>query len=390
MKGPPPTPRQPLRTGAQSGGILRIETDRWVVAPNAPGCASGNQWYSLCVDLPPNEQPQEVLVEWLPMRADGIREYGDNHSFAEGLDRTIFWRDQDSEWARVTGVAREAEGVRFLLSPGGFGRQLAVGMPVAPRDLRRALNAAEGHDEGVVQAIGRSPMGNDLHVITIGDPQRCDGAFAIAAYQHFSEWAGVRVAGAMVEHLLSDACEHLRQRWCWLIYPCLNIDALLHGWQGDLLQTRGINMNRDWAAFEMLETRAVRDHLAASISGQAILLHGLDLHMGWHSRERCGAGLTVFTDEATPLHLVQQQQQFAELLIESADYTDFIWHAGGIERPNFAGWFTRTHGQPGQTLEISRHRWRRRTDGRWVPPSIELERALGVAIVDALDAFHSR
>jgi hypothetical protein len=263
-------------------------------------------------------------------------------------------------------------------------------MPVNRGNLDALVTNAKSNADAQVESIGTSPRGNPVHGITIGDPDTCEGSFAITAYQHYSEWAGVRVAGSMVDYLLSDSASKLRQRWCWRIYPCLNIDALLHGWEADRLQTEGVNMNRDWSAFTMPETRAVRDHIGAIAGSGVAIRHGLDLHMGWHSRDTCGAGLTVFNDQVTPRSLVQQQQQFAELLMASADYTDFIWHAGGIERPNFAGWFTRTYGVPGQTLEISRHRWRRRSDGRWVAPCIDLERALGVAIVDALSAFHSR
>ncbi len=361
-----------------------------VIRPTCPAQTSGNHWFACTAALDATEHPIVVRIAWPPVTGGMDGEYAGNHPFADVLDRVIFIDQGDGYWRRVQSTERTDDGVRLTLAKGASGRRLAVGMPVGPGDLDTMVTNAKSDANAQVESIGTSPRGNPVHGITIGNPDTCEGAFAITAYQHYSEWAGVRVAGSMAEYLLSDDASELRQRWCWLIYPCLNIDALLHGWEADRFQTEGVNMNRDWSAFSMAETRAVRDHLGAIAGSGVTVRHGLDLHMGWHSRDTCGAGLTVFNDEATPSSLVRRQQQFAERLMANADYTDFIWHAGGIERPNFAGWFTRTYGVPGQTLEISRHRWRQRKDGQWVAPSIEREQALGVAIAGALDVFNSR
>jgi hypothetical protein len=85
----------------------------------------------------------------------------------------------------------------------------------------------------------------------------------------------------------------------------------------------------------------------------------------------------------------ETQSRFARLFYARADYTDFMWHHGGLDHPNFSGWVSRAFGAPAQTLEISRHRWRRRSDGQWIAPRVELDQALGPAIIETLAEFHA-
>lgn len=372
------------------GACARIdaECDPPRLEPDGPATMTGNHWYAFMVGIGETVGPIELALCWPPAAHQVGGEYAGNHPFAEVLDRIIFLDHGDGHWQRLEHVERHEDVAHILVPPGPAGRRLAVGMPVTGADLDDLLAIARGGAH--VEHIGTAPEGSPIHAISLGDAATARGSLVISAYQHFSEWAGIRMVAAMLRYLLGEdqEAEALRRRWRWIFYPCINADALYLGWQADPQADKGINLNRDWGPFVQPQTRAVRDHMLSTLASGPPLRHLLDLHMGWHSRDTCGAGLTVFEPGAAEPHLIDTQAAFARHLYDRADYTDFIWHHGGVDRPNFAGWATGTFHVPGQTLEVSRHRWRRRADNAWLPPSPELERRLGRAVVECLDTFH--
>ncbi len=372
------------------GGCARIEHGCAPprLRPDGPGTIPGNVWYAFMVGVGATEADREIDLVWPATGQWSASEYGDNRSFAEALDRAVFIDADDGQWRRIEQVALRDDAARITIPPGPANRRLAVGMPVTDRDLDALLDFARQAEGARVDLIGRAPQGTPLHAIVLDRPEDAAGTFVIAAYQHFSEWAGHRMIDAMVRYLLSEPGRPLRRQFHWVFYPCINADALSYGWRGDPHRTAGINLNRDWGPFEQPQTRAVRDHLRAETAGGAPLLHAIDLHMGWHSRETCGAGLTVFEEGKAPPALIDRQAAFAHWLYDRADYTDFVWRHGDLDRPNFTAWAGRTFGRPGQTLEVSRHRWRMRADGRWVPPSVRLEQNLGIALARSLATFY--
>ncbi|MFP4140738.1 MAG: M14 family zinc carboxypeptidase [Phycisphaerae bacterium] len=371
------------------GGCARVEMDGQVpvLRPDAPDEISGNAWYAFMVGVAATDKPREIELRWPEVKPWSACDYNDNDSFAEVLDRAIFMDRSDGRWRRIEQVTRTDTGARITIPPGPADRRLAVGMPVTQQDLDETLSYARESKGARVEQIGLAPQGTPLHAIVLDASEDAAGTFVISAHQHFSEWAGIRMIDAMLHHLLDEPCPLLR-RFRWIFYPCINADALAHGWRGDPHRTAGINLNRDWGPFQQPQTRAVRDHLLKELDNAPPLLHALDLHMGWHSRDTCGAGLTVFEEGNSPQSLIDQQADFTRWFYQRADYTDFVWNHGDVDRPNFAAWVWRAFNRPGQTLEVSRHRWRLRADGRWVPPSVDLQRRLGAAVAENLAGFY--
>jgi len=347
----------------------------------------GNKWYAFSVHLGASSKPCEVEILWPETQSAG-GEYAGNHSFAEVLDRVLFVDAGDGCWRRLEQTARIPGGVRAVIPPGPAGRRLAVGMPVGMEDLDAVLALANDSEHARVDRMGTAPLGTPLHAVVVGDPASAEGTLVISAGQHYSEWAGLRMADEMLRFLLGGHGELLRKRFRWIFYPWINADALALGCHGDPMHRMDINLNRDWGPFERPETRAVRDHLSRELAHGPKPLHLLDLHMGWHSRDTCGAGMTVPKEGDAPQALIDTQWAFTRFVMERADYTDYIWRHGSLDRPNFASWIGRNFGIPAQTVEVSRHRWRMREDGRWVPPSPHLERALGLALLQALAEFY--
>ncbi|MCC5849073.1 MAG: hypothetical protein JJU29_13385 [Verrucomicrobia bacterium] len=353
----------------------------------SPGKLQGNSWYAFSADLEATSEPHEVEILWPELRSSS-GEYADNHSFADVLDRVMFLSERNGHWQRLEQTTRIPDGVRVVIPPGPSDRRLAVGMPVDMDDLNALLAHADDSEHARVERIGTAALGTPIHAVVVGDAARAEGTLVISAGQHYSEWAGLRMVDEMIRFLLGEQGELLRKRFRWIFYPWINTDALALGCHGDPLYTQDLNLNRDWGPFERPETRAVRDHLTREMTRGPKLVHLLDLHMGWHSRDTCGAGMTVPEEGNAPQALIDVQMAFANYVMERADYTDFVWRHGALDRPNFASWIGRCFGAPAQTVEISRHRWRMRADGRWVSPSPELERALGRALLLGLAAFY--
>lgn len=358
------------------------------LSPSTPGKVSGNQWYEFQMDLEADSEARMVEVEW-PENLDWEGDYSENQSFAEVLDRVMFLDGGDGEWRRLERVERIPNGVRVVVPPGSSGRRMAVGMPVGMDDLNRVLSLASAYPRTRVERLGTALRGTPIHAVTLEGRPDAAGTLVVSAGLHFSEWAGLRMIEAMLRFLLGKEGEEARKRYRWILYPWINTDALALGWRGDPLHVDGINLNRDWGPFERPETRCVRDHLERELGAGSPPLHLLDLHMGWHSRDTCGAGMTVPKDGDAPANLIERQLEFVRRVMKRVDYTDFIWRHGSMDRPNFASWFARRFGCPAQTVEVSRHRWRRRSDGRWVSPSMELERELGRELARSLADFHS-
>ena len=372
------------------GGCARVDmsSSPSCVRPDAPEEIPGNTWYSFLVGVSATEESRKIELIWPGVKPWSDSDYNDNHSFADVLDRAIFLDCGDGRWQQIDQVTRTDSGAEITIPPGPDGRRLAVGMPVTQQNLDETLSFARTSKGARVEQIGLAPQGAPLHAIVLNGSEDASGTFVISAHQHFSEWAGIRMIDAMLHHLLNKQSEPLRRRFRWIFYPCINADALADGWRGDPHRTAGINLNRDWGPFRQPQTRAVRDHLLNELGNGPPMLHALDLHMGWHSRDTCGAGLTVFEEGNSPQSLIDQQAAFTRWFYERADYTDFVWNHGDVGRPNFAAWVYRTFNRPGQTLEVSRHRWRLSANGRWVPPSVDLQRRLGVAVVDSLAGFY--
>lgn len=371
------------------GGCARIDMSGPLprLRPDAPVEIPGNAWYAFLVGVAATDGPRDIELCWPAVKPWSASDYNNSESFAEVLDRAIFMDRSDGQWRRIEQVTRTDAGAKITIPPGPADRRLAAGMPVTPRDLDETLSFARASKGARVEQIGLAPQGTPLHAIVLDGCEDAAGTFVISAHQHFSEWAGVRMIDAMLHHLLDEPCQRLG-RYRWIFYPCINADALAHGWRGDPHRTAGINLNRDWERFQQPQTQAVRDHLLAELDNGPPLLHALDLHMGWHSRDTCGAGLTVFEEGKSPRSLIDQQADFTRWFHQRVDYTDFVWHHGDVGRPNFAAWIYRTFKRPGQTLEVSRHRWRLRADGRWVPPSVALQRRLGVAVVENMACYY--
>ncbi|TVR40735.1 MAG: hypothetical protein EA402_13515 [Planctomycetota bacterium] len=361
---------------------------RWIIRPDAPAHAGGNQWFSLCVGLDATSQALECAIHWLPINAEVAGEYPDNHNFATVLDRCCFLDHGDGRWQRLEKVELIPEGACLRLPSGGPGRRLAVGMPVAPEDLHTVLDLAQASPHAQVRRLGHARRGSPVWALTVSEGDRAQGSIVVQSLQHAQEWGGLRAHAALIGHLLSPAGAALRRRWRWLCYPATNADGLYQGWRGDPMVVDGLNPNRDWGTFTLNEVRLVAEDMLGCLRAGPALAHVVDLHMGWNHRQHPGSAVGVAAPDGDLGPIRPWHQGFAEDLIRRSAFSDGQWEIHRRGRPTFPAWLHGEIGFHGQTLELSRHHWPS-ADGGWEPPSQAREEAFGIALAESLDAYLS-
>jgi murein tripeptide amidase MpaA len=86
----------------------------------------------------------------------------------------------------------------------------------------------------------------------------------VVSGQHLGEVASAWMVTGLVNFLLTeDAMAHtLRQRFAFHIYPAVNPEGVKYGYYRRSADSR-LNPNRAWRSGEVLEIKAVREHILA-------------------------------------------------------------------------------------------------------------------------------
>ncbi|MCE7042504.1 M14 family metallopeptidase [Dyadobacter sp. CY312] len=126
-------------------------------------------------------------------------------------------------------------------------------------------------------SIGKSTLGRPIQAFRFGNDQS-KNYLVILGRQHPPEVTGHKALVAFTEALLSEnaATKSLRDQFQVIVLPLLNPDGVDEGfWRHN---AGGIDLNRDWSAFNQPETKAVRDFLKKEITGDKKLLASIDFH----------------------------------------------------------------------------------------------------------------
>jgi len=126
--------------------------------------------------------------------------------------------------------------------------------------------------------IGQSRLGKPLTLLKIGNPAS-KNRILIIGRQHPPEVTGQMALSAFLEQLTSETtlAKAFRQNFLIYVVPLMNPDGVDGGfWRHN---AGGIDLNRDWYAFNQPETRAVRDFLNKELSSKENKLwFGIDFH----------------------------------------------------------------------------------------------------------------
>jgi hypothetical protein len=129
------------------------------------------------------------------------------------------------------------------------------------------------------KSVGKSKQGRDLFYMDFkkGNGKKKD-IIAVFSRQHPPEVTGFKAMQAFLDEILvNEQSAAFFEKYRVVVYPLLNPDGVDMGhWRHN---TGGIDLNRDWAYYNQLETRQVADHMVNTVAkskGRVVL--GLDFH----------------------------------------------------------------------------------------------------------------
>ena len=109
--------------------------------------------------------------------------------------------------------------------------------------------------------IGESAKGRAINKIEINEGNKDPDLVFIIGRQHPPEVTGAFALKSFVEKLIDDSelSKNFRKRFRVIVIPLVNPDGVDEGhWRHN---SNGVDLNRDWFAFNQPETRLVRDEL---------------------------------------------------------------------------------------------------------------------------------
>ena len=193
--------------------------------------------------------------------------------------------------------------------------------------------------------IGRSARGRPLHMVEFGDPGATRHVMIIGR-QHPPEATGTMALLGFVEELASSTplAREFREHFRVHVVPLVNPDGLdLGHWRHN---AGGVDLNRDWEAFNQPETMAVRNAFMAILgnSGGRVWF-GVD----FHSTQEDVFYTLDRTLETNPPDITDRWLDFIATRLPDYEVND---SPSGLETPMSRNWFYRAFGAPALIYEV--------------------------------------
>ena len=125
--------------------------------------------------------------------------------------------------------------------------------------------------------LGKSKEERDLELLEIGNPDS-KKLMMVLSRQHPPEVTGWLAMKAFVERLCrtDSLAAAFRQEYLTFVVPCVNPDGVDHGhWRHS---AAGIDLNRDWEAFNQPETQAIRKFMQGKVLKGNQFIFAIDFH----------------------------------------------------------------------------------------------------------------
>ncbi|QDT69340.1 Zinc carboxypeptidase [Planctomycetes bacterium MalM25] len=281
--------------------------------------------------------------KWLYFSADGVA--GEAPTFQIDDDfvtgggnlndhEMVYSYDQD-EWFFFDNNARNAAADTFTFSNNAafandrvyvaYGLPYSVGRAVnhvaaiasspwvAPT-LSGDANLVVGQSPGGFDDLGRGVPQQDLYGYRITDPDATNAKakVVLAGGVHSNETLGNHTLEAMVDYLLGDTLEAglLRRRAEFYVYPMVNPDGRLAGYNRSTVEEPNLDPNRFWDPPNyggQTEIEAIGEAMIADTGGD------VDFFIDFHSTVQKGSGHFAFIDLDRNFHLNPVWQRFLEL-----------------------------------------------------------------------------
>jgi len=195
------------------------------------------------------------------------------------------------------------------------------------------------------RVVGASARGRPVHMVEFGDPGAARHVMVIGR-QHPPEATGTMALLSFVEELAGDSplAQEFRRHFQVHVIPLVNPDGVdLGHWRHN---TGGVDLNRDWEAFNQPETRVVRDAFAEILKepGEAVWF-GVDFHSTqydvFYTLDR--------TLETDPPGITDKWLDFIATRLPDYEVND---SPSGLGTPMSRNWFYREFGAPALIYEV--------------------------------------
>jgi len=195
------------------------------------------------------------------------------------------------------------------------------------------------------RVVGTSARGRPMHMVEFGDPGATRHVMIIGR-QHPPEATGTMALLRFVEELAGDSplAREFRENFRVHVIPLVNPDGVdLGHWRHN---TGGVDLNRDWEAFNQPETRAVRDAFMEILEepGEE-LWFGVD----FHSTQRDVFYTLERTLETNPPGITDRWLGFIATGLPHYEVND---SPSGLGTPTSRNWFYREFGAPALIYEV--------------------------------------
>ncbi|WP_276483757.1 M14 family metallopeptidase [Paraflavitalea pollutisoli] len=252
--------------GARVSGVARVNDSLYtllITSENTPVNAS--PWYAFKVW---SKRPQQIVIKL-------TYQQGVNHRYAPWISKN------GQDWSLLTQESERDSATpdySFHLRVGADTTWVAAQELSTSADVQRWANQVSKKAGVPVTVIGKSQWGKPINALKWGNQQSCS-RILLMSRQHSPEVTGQIAQKAFVERLLeNDAlAKQFRQRFLVYLLPMLNPDGVDEGtWRHS---AGGVDLNRDWYAFNQPETKAVQQYLQRELANtDNKLLFALDFH----------------------------------------------------------------------------------------------------------------
>lgn len=255
--------------GARVNGVAKVNDSLYTVlitSENTPVNAS--PWYAFKVW---SKAPRNILIRL-------TYQQGVNHRYAPWISKNgRDWALLDKAPARQEKDSAVAE-CQFRLRVTADTTWIAAQELSTAADVQRWVAQVSKKAATPALVVGKSHGGKPIQAVKLGNAQSKHRVLLMGR-QHSPEVAGQIAQQAFVERVLDNdsLARRFRQRFLVYLVPMMNPDGVDEGtWRHS---AGGVDLNRDWQAFNQPETKAIQQFLQRELSDSSNkLLFAIDFH----------------------------------------------------------------------------------------------------------------
>lgn len=207
-----------------------------------------------------------------------------------------------------------AYGLPYPVSRSNAHTSALASSPWVSPTLSGTSDLVVGRSPGGRDDLGRTIPRQDLHGYRITDPDSVEpkAKVVLVGGVHSNETLGNHTLEALVDYLIEDSFEAaaLRRRAEFYVYPMVNPDGRLAGYNRSTVEAPSLDPNRFWAPPNyggQTEIAAIGDAMVADTGGD------VDYFIDFHSTVQKGSGHFGFVDVDRDFHLDPFWQSLLDL-----------------------------------------------------------------------------